>query len=50
MVYKTLHRMLKIEHHESHKTPRVNSGTPEDKVPVSLMAPGMLLLLQSDKS
>jgi hypothetical protein len=29
MIYKTQHRKIKIEQHESHKTPEVNSGAPE---------------------
>jgi len=28
MTYKTLHRNLKIEQHEPHSKPRVNSGVP----------------------
>jgi hypothetical protein len=29
MIYKTLHRKLKIEKNEPHKKPGVNSGAPE---------------------
>ena len=29
MIYKTIHRKLKIEQHEPSLTPEVNSGTPE---------------------
>jgi len=29
MIYKTLHRQLKIEQHEPHKKPEMNSGAPE---------------------
>jgi hypothetical protein len=29
MIYKTLHRKLKIEQHEPYKKPGVNSGAPE---------------------
>jgi hypothetical protein len=29
MIYKILHRKLKIEEHEPHYKPRVNSVTPE---------------------
>ena len=39
MTYKTLHRNLKIEQHEPHSKPRVNSG-------VQLVAHVVLLLLQ----
>jgi hypothetical protein len=29
MIYKTQHRKIKIEQHEPHKKPGVNSGAPE---------------------
>jgi hypothetical protein len=29
MIYKTLHRKRKFEHHEPHLKPRMNSGAPE---------------------
>jgi hypothetical protein len=29
MIYKTIHRKLKIERHESHWRPGLNSGAPE---------------------
>ena len=31
VIYKTIHRKLKIDQHESHKKPGVNSGAPEDQ-------------------
>ena len=40
MIYKRLHRKIKIDHHE----PGVNSGAPEElAVPVLLMTPDVLL-------
>ena len=38
MIYKTLHRRLKIEQHETHYTPRVNAGAPEGStVPLAVV-------------
>jgi len=37
MIYKTLHRKLKIEYHEPHLKPRVNSGAPEELASVVLL-------------
>ena len=44
-IYKTLHRKLKIEQHESHYKPRVKSGASKDlAVPAPLVTPVVLLL------
>jgi hypothetical protein len=43
MIYKTLHRKLKIEQRESHEEPRMISGAPEGlEVPAPHVAPFML--------
>ena len=43
-IYKTLHRKLKIEKHEPHSEPVVNSGAPEGQVVhAPLVAPVVLL-------
>ena len=42
MIHKTLHKKLKIEQHERHKKPRMNSGTPEG-LAVPHVAPIVLL-------
>ena len=48
-IYKTLHRKLKIEQREPHKTLWVNSGSPEGyAVPAPHVAPAVLLLLLVD--
>ena len=44
MTYKILHRKLKIEQHEFHKKSGATEGW---EVPVLLVAPVMLLLLQT---
>ncbi len=45
MIYKTVHRKLKIEQHESHLKPRGNAGAPEGlAVPVPHVTPVVLLL------
>jgi hypothetical protein len=40
MIYKTQHRKIKIEQHEPHKKPGVNSGAPE-----GLAVPDIMLFL-----
>jgi hypothetical protein len=45
IIYKTLHRKLKVEQSEPHYKPRMNSGaTGRLAVPVSHVAPVMVLL------
>ena len=45
MIYKTVHRKLKIEKHEPHKKIRVNVGSAEGlAVPVALVTPIVLQL------
>jgi hypothetical protein len=31
MIYKALHRKLKIKQHEAYKNPKLNSGAPEGR-------------------
>ena len=48
IIYKTQHRKLKIEQHETHKKQRVNSDDPKEYVvPTLLEAPMALLLSKS---
>ena len=48
-IYKTLHRKLKTEQREPHKTLWMNSGSPEGyAVPAPYVAPAVLLLLLVD--
>jgi hypothetical protein len=48
IIYKTLHRKLKIEQHEFRKNLGVNSDVPEGQaVPAPLVEPVMLLLLHA---
>jgi hypothetical protein len=43
MMYKTLHRKLKIKQHEPYYNPVVNSGAPEGlAVPVPIVTPFVL--------
>jgi hypothetical protein len=45
MVYKALHRKLKIKQHESHKKSGLKASAPEELVvPASLATPALLLL------
>jgi hypothetical protein len=45
MIYKTLHRKLKIEQHKPYQKPGVNSGVPDVlAVPAPHVTPVMLLL------
>ena len=45
IIYKTLNKKLKIEIHEAHYKPRINSGAPEGvSVPHQLVTPVVLLL------
>ena len=45
MIYKALHRKLKIKQHESHKKSGLKSSAPEELVvPASLATPALLLL------
>ena len=46
-IYKTLHKKLKIDQHEPHQKPGMNSSAPEGQaVPAQLMAQVVLLQLQ----
>jgi len=49
VMYNTLHRRLKIEHHKLLSNPRVHSGAPEGKVdPALLVTPVVFLLCDTN--
>jgi hypothetical protein len=45
MIYKTLHRKLKIEQYEQHQSPEADSGAPEWLAVPDLLVPGTGLWL-----